>query len=190
MASTPNPLANAAQRYQADRLKYPGLLPEETIVLRAWLRLNEGSFQRFDYNVRVGPGDDPGPRYSAQVRADGIALTQLRMDAVGWQGLGAAALPDEISSPAQVYAEFPNAVATIIEVKRRAAPSNVGQLTTYYHAWVTEFPSAPAPSLVLACTLYTPNILPALRNNNIRLDVVKADFSGLKVQTHVKTPKA
>jgi hypothetical protein len=189
MGGTPGALANVAQRFEADRLKYPGLLPEETIVLRAWLALHQTEYDRFDYNVRVGPGDDPGPKFSAAIRADGIALTQLRMDAVGWKGIGNAQLPALITSPSQVYDVVPGAQATIIEVKRRGTSTNIGQLTTYYHAWITEFPRPAAPRLILACTLYSPSILPAIRNLNIELDVVQADFSSLKVPAHVKTPK-
>jgi len=58
--STPDP--TVAQLLQSERFKYPGLLPREIIVLRAWLRLREKDYDRFDYNVRIGTGFDPGRR--------------------------------------------------------------------------------------------------------------------------------
>ena len=187
MGSTPTTVGNAAQRLQSLRLRYPGLLPEETLVLRAWLTLNEAQFDRFDYNVRIGPDQDPGPidprtgiKLSDAVRRDAILSQKLRIDAVGWRGVSNDVLPPSIDTPSQVYALFPSALATIIEVKRRATASAVGQLLTYWHMWITENPDAAQPDLLLVCNTYTPNIVPALKNDGIQLNTVAVDFSILK----------
>ena len=150
-----SPLASSVQ---SERLKYPGLLPEEILVLRAWLVLHQTEYDRFDYNMRIGQGIDPGDAYSPEVRRQAILNTQLRIDAVAWKG----------TQP------------TIIEVKRRATASNVGQILTYSSVWQQEFPTGPAPILRLVCNTFSQHILPRVRESNINLDVVQVDFSGLK----------
>lgn len=181
MGNTQSASANVAQVFQAERLKFPALLPEETIVMRAWLTLHETGYDRFDYNVLLGPDQDPGPAYSQVVRDDWIRLRKLRVDAVGWNGVDSTKLPAVVTDPAQVYAVFPGAAATIIEVKRNAGATNIGQLTTYFNAWLNQFPQSIRPRLILAAAMYSPNIVPALQNVGIHLDVVQADFSSLKL---------
>jgi hypothetical protein len=144
---------------EADRLKYPGMLPDEILVLRAWLTLHQTEYDSFDYNVRIGAGTDPGPAYSPEVRKQAVMNTQLRLDVVAYKH------------------EFP----TIIEVKRRAGPSNVGQLLTYDAVWRNDYKTLPAPKLMLLCADYSPHILPAVQNTGIDLQLVQVDFSGLAV---------
>jgi hypothetical protein len=152
-------MATVAQRLQAERLKYPGLLPDEIIVFRAWLKLHESEFDSFDYNVRIGQGQDPGPTFSDEVRRAAILNSQLRIDAVARKG----------------------GTVSLIEVKRRAAPANIGQLVVYQHVWIGEHPGDPPPDLIMVSNVFTPHILPAVRELKIRLDVVQADFSELRV---------
>jgi len=147
-----------AQRLESERLKYPGLLPEEILVLRAWLNLHQAEYDRFDYNMRIGQGTDPGPTYSPEVRRQAVLNTQLRIDAVAFKG----------TQP------------TIIEVKRRATASNVGQILTYASVWSVEFPQSPKPILRLVCSDFSQHILARVKESNINLDVVQVDFSGLK----------
>jgi hypothetical protein len=158
-------LATVAQRLQSERLKYPGLLPDEIIVLRNWLALHEHGYDRFDYNVRLGPDLDPGPQYSDGVRKSVILSGKLRVDAVAYKG-------------DQAY---------LIEVKRRAVPSNIGQLLTYYHAWVMEHPAGPAPKMILVCNGCTPNIIPAVLGTGIDLQRVDAVFDELRTRRPLPT---
>ena len=126
----------------------------------AWLESNQQQYDRFQYNVRIGDGSDPGPTFSATMRAMAIKLTQLRLDAVGWQG----SLP------------------TIFEVKRRAGPNNVGQLLTYDAVWRTQAYTPVNPRLVLVASSYNPNILPVINNTGIDLQIVPVNFSVLAPQ--------
>lgn len=169
-----------AQRLESDRHKFPGLLPDEVLVLRAWLTINERGFDRFDYNLRLGPEQDPGPNYTPDVRRCAILIHQMRLDAVGWRGVQNDLLPGATTKAADVYHLFPSAAATIVECKRRATPSAVGQIISYRDTWMHENPSAPRPDLVIVCNTYTPNIVPALTQNRIQLNTVKADFSILR----------
>jgi hypothetical protein len=148
MSSTPS---------QAARPYYPGLLPREGAILKAWLAVHESEYDRFDYNVRVGPGSDPGPRYSDALRQQAIQNSQLRIDAVGWQG----------SQP------------TIIEVKENAGTSALGQLLTYNAHWQAAYPSGPAPKLLLATDRLNTNVAIPLQAHGITYDVVLPDYTGL-----------
>jgi hypothetical protein len=130
---------------------------DEILVWRNWLQLHQREYDRFDYNVRIGTGVDPGPAFPQNIRDMAIAIRSLRLDAVGWQG----------------------AAATIFEVKRRAGPQNVGQLLTYRAVWVQQALSAAAPALVLVCADLVQHILPIVQQSNIKLELVPTDFSFL-----------
>jgi hypothetical protein len=180
MTTPPNPLVYLPQRMQADRLKFPGLIPAETVVIRAWLKLNEAQFDRFDYNLRVGPAYVSPTPLSPAVQRNADLLHQLRIDAVGWKGIDNSILPPRIASAKEVYDVFPGALATIIDAKRRATNAAIGQILTYRDNWVSEFPSAVPPDLLLVCSTYTPNITPSLLSHRIQLNTVQADFSILR----------
>jgi hypothetical protein len=92
-----------------------------------------------------------------------IQNTQLRLDACLWRG----------DQP------------TIVEVKDRAGASAVGQLLTYEAVWLQDYPSGLAPLLILVTNRLQNNIMPLVKKANIRLDVVPADFSELKIKPFV-----
>jgi hypothetical protein len=173
-------IPTAAQRLQSDRLKFPGLLPEETLILRAWLALHQTEYDAFDYNVRLGTGDDPGPGYSDAIRRDAILNSQLRVDALAWKFGGAQPFPNGVPLPPEVFAVVPGAQAAIIECKRRAATAAVSQLSTYFHLWLSQFPANPQPTLILVANTVSATILPALTRMNIHLYTVQVDFSILR----------
>ncbi len=151
-------MSTPAQRLQADRMRFPGLLPREVLVLKAWLRLHEAEYTRFDYNIRLGQGTDPGPTWPEDVRKQAIVNSQKRVDAVAYQS----------DQP------------TLIEVKDRAGYSAVGQITGYDALWRATFPTTPAPKLLIVCNRFVPDILPVLQRNNIELAVVEVDFGILR----------
>ena len=151
-------MSTPAQKLQSERLTFPGMLPREILVFQSWLRQHEMQYDRFDYNVRLGAGFDPGPTWDEAIRRMAIANTQKRVDAVGYQG---------------------NTV-TLIEVKDRAGFSAIGQLVGYEALWLHEHPGAQQPRLILVCNRFAPDILPVLQKQGITLNVVEADFSRLK----------
>lgn len=170
-------MQTVAQRLESDLLKYPGMQADETLVWRTWAALHETEYDRFDHNIRLGPGNDPGPAYLPQVRTATILNSQLRLDSVGWKGIDNTLLPAKIYSPKQVYDLFPSAEAEIMEVKRRATSSAIGEISTHYHLWVEEFADNPFPKLRIVCAGYASPILAAVRANGITLDVVSVNFS-------------
>ncbi len=134
----------------SDRQKYPGLHPAEVPILRAWLAQHEKDFERIDFNVRVGGGDDLGPTYSDEARRQWKLNTQKRIDAVGFNG----------TAP------------TIIEVKDRAGSTALGELLLYAHLFAQQFAGLAAPKLVLVTNLLQPDMATALQASGIRVDLV------------------
>ncbi len=150
-------MGTPAQRLESERALYPAMQVDEILVWRNWLQLHQAEYDRFDYNVRIGVSQDPGPSFPDNIRAMAIAVRSLRLDAVGYQG----------------------AAPTLFEVKRRAGPENVGQLLTYLHVWQDQQLSTIAPQLVLVASDLVSHILPVVKASNIRLDMVETDFSFL-----------
>ncbi len=146
-----------AQRIQADRFSFPGMLPREIQVWKAWLVLHEKEYDSFDYNVRLGQGQDPGPSYDEPTRRQAILNSQKRVDVVALQR----------NAP------------TLIEVKDRAQASAIGQLVTYDALWRQSNPAGPEPKLLLVTNRLAPDLIPVLARANIGLNLVEADFSVL-----------
>jgi len=151
------PANTVAQVLQQDRLKYPGLLPREILVLRAWLKLHEAEYDRFDFNVRLGEGFDPGPTYPENIRSMAKQNTQKRVDAVGYK----------------------SDAVTLIEVKDRAGFSAVGQLVGYLHLWQAANPLKPKPVLLMVANRIADDLMPVLLGAGIELALVEVDFSVL-----------
>ncbi len=143
-------MATTAQRLLADRMKIPALVPGEIVIFYRWLELHPTEYDRFDFDIRIGKGEDPGPTFEQSMRDMWIHNTQLRLDAVGYKG----------TDP------------TIIEVKDDAGPAAVGQLLTYGKIWTEERRSIAAPKLRLICRTFSANILPIVRDAGIQLDQV------------------
>lgn len=173
-------MGSPAKILESERAKYPAMQVDEILVWRRWLQLHQAEYDRFDYNVRIGTGVDPGqafadkidadlaakgiqkpavgPSLGERLRAGAIATRQLRLDAVGYQG----------PQP------------TIFEVKRRAGPQNVGQLLVYRTVWTAANPGGPAPNLHLVAADTMPHILGTVTEAGITLELVdQVDFSAL-----------
>lgn len=150
-------MATAAQRFAADRAKYPGMQIDEILVWKAFLAAYQHNYDRFDYNVRLGAGVDPGPSLAEPYRSMSVKLSQLRIDAVGWQG----------------------GAPTIFEVERYVKPRNVGQVLTYQAAWDAENLSTVDPALAIVAASYSPAIQPVLDAHGITLYLLPIDFSSL-----------
>lgn len=150
-------MSTPAQLLQSDRFRFPGLLPREILVLRAWLKLHEAEYDRFDFNVRMGSGFDPGPTFPQNIRDMAVQNTQKRVDAVGYRG-------EE---------------ATLIEVKDRAGYSAIGQLVGYFHLYKAANPTKPTPIMLLVANRIVDDIMPVLTGAGILLNLVEADFTPL-----------
>ena len=133
--------------------QYPGLLPAESAIFNAWATANPSRFDTVDFNVRVGPGFDPGPSWSPSQRTNAIANTQWRIDAVGW------------------LKGFP----TLIEVKYRAGTTALGALLGYRHHFSAQYPQFPNPPLMLIAAKLQPNIAAPLQAYGIDVEVAEPE---------------
>lgn len=115
---------------------FPGLIPIEADLWRAWLRDHEGDYDRFEYNVHVGQGvnvparpltDDP--ELDARLREAYRQWTQKKIDVVGFRG------------PSY----------TIFEVEERPGTRALGQLLTYRRLLNAQRPPTAPTFLALVC---------------------------------------
>jgi len=111
---------------------YGSLFAPEQEILRRWLKLHEDEYERFEFNVRIGPGYDPGEQHLPEIRRMAMLNTQRRIDAIAHRG----------------------AEVTVIEVKRRGSLAALGQLAGYDHFWREDHPGdQPAKLLLIAGSL-------------------------------------
>lgn len=89
---------------------FPHMAPDDVPLFASFLLSDTGKqFQRWEFDVSVGPGIDPGPFVDPALRSNAIYLTQVKIDALGWVG------------------QMP----TIFEVKPEIQLSGFGQLIAY-----------------------------------------------------------
>src|SRR5262245_7834065 len=100
------------------RPPWPHMMPRD-LPLWAGFLLSPLSkpFAKYEYDVHVGVGCDPGPAYEPSLRKMAITLTQLRMDAIGWD----------------------QQTPTIFEVKPDARLSAFGQVLAYCYYYHKQF---------------------------------------------------
>jgi hypothetical protein len=99
----------------------------ESEVIRAFLLEHHDEYDRFTFNKRVGRGIAPDPSHLPAVQQNTSFSTKLRIDILAWRG----------------------AQPVIVEVKQRVTPAALGQILTYKHHVLEEFPGAPDPELVV-----------------------------------------
>ena len=139
-----------ASTLQQDRRSFPAMELGEIPVWKAWLQLHEAEYTRVEYNVRVGPGFDPGPGTMDYIRQMAIKNTKKRIDAVAWQG----------DQP------------LIVEVKVRAGLSSIGQILGYRTHWKIEHPHSVPPKMLLVAHQLAPGVEEVLREHNVPWELV------------------
>jgi hypothetical protein len=97
---------------------FPHMFPNDVPLFSAFVLSPEAEkFDRWDFDVKVGVPVDPGPAYNPQLRQMAIAISLLRIDAVGFQA----------TQP------------TIFEVKPDARLSALGQVIAYCYYYQKQF---------------------------------------------------
>lgn len=168
-----------ARRLEAARHKYPALGVAEILVWREYLKLHETEFAPlpqfwldyrnttkqsppapgdvFDYNLRIGAGTDPGANFDQATRDQWIAKTQMRIDAVAFQG----------NTP------------FVFEVDRTVGSPQVGQLLSYLATWrASKFPGGD-PQGVLVTANMKADAMHLVRETGLQLVTVSVDFRNL-----------
>lgn len=168
-----------ARRLEAARHKYPALGVAEILVWREYLKLHESEFQPlpqfwldyrattkqappapgdvFDYNLRIGAGTDPGANFDQATRDQWIAKTQMRIDAVGFQG----------NTP------------YVFEVDRTVGTPQVGQLLGYLATWRAQKLPGADPQGVLVTANMKADAMHLVREAGLQLVTVSVDFRNL-----------
>jgi hypothetical protein len=176
MATSVNP----AIRFQADRLRFPGMQLREILIWKNWFYGNSTRFDRYEYNVRLGDGVDPGPSYPDSSRRMWIANSMKRADVVAVKG----------------------GLVTLIEVEENPGLTSFGQLAGYATLWrarvanggppqvhlalgvadffPTDLPLDPNPATLLVSARIGNDALAVARAQGVCVEVVPTDFSSLK----------
>jgi hypothetical protein len=115
---------------------YPHLMIGDIAIWEEFLVEGDHSFDSFDYDVHVGEGVVPSPEWSNEVKAMALALSEKRIDVVGWVG----------------------DVSSIIEVKPSASLSAIGQVLCYRELYSTHFPARLRPLLMIVTDFELPDI--------------------------------
>jgi len=130
--------------------RFPHLLPESILIWERWLSRHADEFDRFDYDVRVGDGRDPGPDFDDNIRQDGLDLSKRRIDAVGFT---------------------PNSI-TVIEITPLADLKCLGQILAYPILYKQTFQTTlPIKTLIVAGHIGT-DMMPAIREHHIPYNLV------------------
>ncbi|SRR5579885_3269982 len=146
------------QRMGYLRQQWPGLNPREVVVFNAWLLLHYSEYTAFDFNVRVGNGADPLPTMTDDEKRQWKLNTQKRIDAIAWKD----------SSP------------TIIEVKDKAEIRSIGQVVGYGYLWSLDNPAAGKPGMMIVANRADSDVLLTANAAGVQVNLVEADFSGLR----------
>lgn len=117
----------------------------ESAVIKAFLLRHLQDYDRIIFGKRVGRGLTPNPSHLEGVQQNTVFSSMLRIDILAWRD----------SQP------------VLIEVKQRVTPSALGQILTYRHHFVEEFPGAPEPELVVVGREAVDDAVVALQAHNV-----------------------
>ena len=115
---------------------FPHLKPAESLLWAAFLRARGGEYSSFEYDVHVGEGHPVSETMPDYTKAMVRALSQKRIDVVGWQG----------TQP------------TIFEVTPKGSRTLIGALALYKRLYRAAFPAVPEPKLAAVVAQVDPDV--------------------------------
>lgn len=127
------------------RSHFPERTDGESHVIRAFLLEHLLDYDRITFSKRTGHGITPDPTHLPAVQANTAFSSMLRIDILAWRG------PTPI----------------IVEVKQDVTPAALGQILTYRHHLLEEYPSAPEPELVVVGRTANPDAIAALQAHGV-----------------------
>lgn len=176
MATSTNP----AITFQADRLRFPGMQLREILIWKNWLYGNSTRFDRYEYNVRLGDGVDPGPSYPDSSRRMWIANSMKRVDVVAVKGERVTIIEVEENPGLTAFGQLAGyAVLWRMRVANGGPPS-VHLSLGVENLFPFDLPLDPNPSVLLVCARIGNDALAVARSSNVAVEVVPTDFSPLK----------
>lgn len=137
--------------FAAEKLKkYPHLMVNDVEIWERYLEVHAKEWDSFEYDVRVGEGQQPNPEHPKNIQTMAVALTEKRIDVVGRRH-------------GQVW---------IIEVKLSAMLSAVGQLVSYQILYEERFPGAGPTELLIVTDRIGPDLENLCKKFRISIAVV------------------
>lgn len=134
------------------RMQFPERTNRESALIRDFLQLHIHEYDSYQFSVKVGQGLTPDPSHLPGVQRNTALSTKKRIDIVAWQGQR----------------------ATILEVKFRANPQALGQLTTYRHLWMEDNPGALEPRLAIIARYTDPDTARVFEANGVDVYLYEA----------------
>ena len=135
---------------EANKITFSHLLPGEIPVWRAFLRIYQNDYDRFEYDVHLGEGSLPQEAPQNIFTENFRYLTLKRADAVGFKG----SLP------------------TIFEIRSKASLPLMGQLQGYRFLWMRSRPDSAPPSLVMICNFMQPDDVDVFEAHDISVVIL------------------
>jgi hypothetical protein len=172
--------ANPAIRMQADRLKYPGMQVREILIWKNWLYQNSTRFDRYEYNVRLGDGVDPGPSYPDSSRRMWIANSMKRVDVVAVKGQHVTIIEVEENPGLTAFGQLAGYQTLWRNRVRAGGPPEVHKQLDVEKFFPADLPLDPDPSLLLVCARVGNDALAVAKSAGVAVEVVTTDFSSLK----------
>lgn len=120
-----------------ETVNYPGMIPEESRVLRSWIAKHGASFDELRFNERLGPGVQLGDHVPEKDRKDWERRTKARPDMIA------------VRHPLD---------AVIVEAKWQATLEAIWQVESYVELYAKDFPGWRARGVIVAA-----DVTPAAR---------------------------
>lgn len=169
-----------AQRFEADRNRFPAMPLREILIWKNWLAKNPVRFDRYEYNVRLGDGVDPGPSYDSASRRAWILNTQKRADVVAVKGSLVTIIEVEENPGLTAFGQLNGYAALWRARMRNGGPSAVNKFLGVEDLFPTDLPLDPDPSVLLVVARVGNDALSVAQASGVRIEQVDTDFSVLK----------
>lgn len=130
-----------------DTRNYPGMIPDESRILRAFLAKHGAEYDEIRFNERLGQGVILQNPASEKDRVDWERRTKARPDAIAWHA------PNE---------------ATIIEAKQQATLETIWQVLSYLELYAGAFQSHKVHAIVV-CEGATPNAITLAKARQVQM---------------------
>jgi len=120
--------------------RFAHLLQIDAELWARFLQDHESEFSRFEYDVRVGDGTDPGNTFPAHIRTMALSLSMRRIDAIGY-------------APGK---------RMLFEITHTAGLKAIGQCLAYPILYRRTFPNSGPIEMMLIAGRLRPDIQPVL----------------------------
>jgi hypothetical protein len=158
------------------------MLPREILIWRNWLKGNEPRFDRYEYNLRLGSGVDPGTGYSLEARQSAILNSRRRLDVIAFN-LGRATIIEVEENPGlSAYGQLLGYETLWRQYVQQGGPSDLDKNMDLARFYPADLPLDPDPKLLMVCARINADARLVLERGAIAVEVIPTDFSELRAQ--------